>query len=318
MSIQGFVDRIENGRLKGWAYDSMRPNQPVKLTLFHKDTLILDFFADELREDLKSINAQLSNHAFDLKIPHKILNLDESQLRVKISSSEDYLPILSPLIDIRKQLSAVFLKGSGLEIGALHNPLWVSPGVSVKYVDRANEHELQSHYPEQDNITKPDIIDDGETLITLPNARQDFIIANHVLEHCENPIKTIRRHLEVIKVKGILFYTIPDMRFFLDKDRLPTTFQHTMRDFTLGPDVSRKEHYTDWAKFWRFKHDPKDISDEADRLNKANYSIHFHVWNYNSFFNFLISLQEFFKFSFSIEVYAFNFTEIICILRKHY
>lgn len=185
MSIQGFVDRIENGRLKGWAYDSYAPNQPVKLALFHNVTHILDFSADLERGDLNP----LGNCAFDLKLPHEILNLDESQLRVKLSSSNDYLPILSPLIDTRKQLSAVFLKGFGLEIGALHNPLWVSAGVSVKYVDRANEHELQKHYFETDNITKPDIIDDGETLLTLPNASQDFIIANHVLEHCENPIK---------------------------------------------------------------------------------------------------------------------------------
>ena len=37
-----------------------------------------------------------------------------------------------------------------------------------------------------------DVVDDGETLATVAGGdRQDFIVANHFLEHTENPIGTI-------------------------------------------------------------------------------------------------------------------------------
>ena len=61
-----------------------------------------------------------------------------------------------------------------------------------------------------------DVIDNGETLQTLPDARQDFVVANHFLEHCQDPIGTIVNHFRVLKPGGVLFMAVPDKRWSFD------------------------------------------------------------------------------------------------------
>src|SRR5690349_5671213 len=90
--------------------------------------------------------------------------------------------------DTRRAVAAAFLRGEGIEIGALHHPLIVPRNVKVKYVDRMKVADLRRHYPELVNqpLVETEIVDDGETLGTLADQTQDFVIANHFLEHCQN------------------------------------------------------------------------------------------------------------------------------------
>lgn len=48
-------------------------------------------------------------------------------------------------------------------------------------------------------VVRPDIVDDGECLSKVGDFSQDFVIANHVLEHFEDPIKGFRNMLRVLK-----------------------------------------------------------------------------------------------------------------------
>ncbi len=50
--------------------------------------------------------------------------------------------------DCRWELAKRYLHGSGLEIGALHNPLPLPPDATVRYVDRMDCAGLCRHYPE--------------------------------------------------------------------------------------------------------------------------------------------------------------------------
>src|SRR5689334_15922461 len=90
----------------------------------------------------------------------------------------------------RKELSEKYLGGSGIEIGALHSPLWLKPGVAVQYVDRFDGEGLHQHYPERaaSGFVNHQIIDDGEKLTQFQDSSLDFIVANHFIEHCENPL----------------------------------------------------------------------------------------------------------------------------------
>src|SRR4028119_2450886 len=99
--------------------------------------------------------------------------------------------------DLRLLLSCFYLQGQGLEVGALHEPLQLSAKANVKYVDRLSVTDLRRHYPELNSLklVDVDIIDDGERLATIPNSSQDFVIANHMLEHCMNPIQTLQTFL---------------------------------------------------------------------------------------------------------------------------
>src|ERR1035438_1530581 len=90
----------------------------------------------------------------------------------------------------RQQLAAIYLRGEGLEIGALHSPLKVPRAARVRYVDRLPVAELRRQYPElaSAHLVDIDIVDDGEKLSAVGAGTQEFVIANHFLEHCEDPI----------------------------------------------------------------------------------------------------------------------------------
>ncbi len=87
----------------------------------------------------------------------------------------------------RDTVAATYIQGNGIEIGALHNPLRVPPGVKVAYVDRLSVQDLRKHYPELNDkeLVNVDIIDDGEKLSTIADASTDFVIANHFIEHTQ-------------------------------------------------------------------------------------------------------------------------------------
>ena len=113
-----------------------------------------------------------------------------------------------------------FITGAGIEIGALHSPLPLPPDAKARYVDRMAVPDLRRQYPELNalNLVDIDIIDDGERLDSIRDATQDFVIANHFIEHCQNPLLALRNMLRVLKPGGILYLAIPDKRFTFDAD----------------------------------------------------------------------------------------------------
>jgi len=221
---------------------------------------------------------------------------------------------------LRFIISNSFIYGEGLEVGALHNPLKVNKyNTNVKYVDRMNVQDLRKHYPELNNLNLVtiDIIDNGEKLFTISNASQDFIIANHMLEHCVNPIKTIETFLSKLKQGGKIYLSIPDKRFTFDRNRSLTSFEHLVYDYHESDTQPQIHHFEEWVEYC----ENIDRSSESfskivkDRVD-LNYSIHYHVWESESYLDFLIKTKEFLKNIFSIEVYIQNNDEIISILVK--
>jgi SAM-dependent methyltransferase len=143
----------------------------------------------------------------------------------------------------RGPLSHIFIKGSGIEIGSLNSPLDVPAGVKVTYVDRASADVLRSRYPQHaDEILPIGIVSEVETLTGIADESQDFVIANHVLEHSEDPIAAFKSIFRVLKPGGIFFLALPDKRFTFDRDRGLTPFEHLVRDHSEGPEVSRLDH----------------------------------------------------------------------------
>lgn len=222
------------------------------------------------------------------------------------------------MLQRRRVLSGKYLTGQGIEIGALHYPLEVSEKVSVRYVDRLSNEELRPLYPELRAfpLVSVDIIDDGEKLSRFEDESLDFIIANHMLEHCENPLGTIRNHLRKIRRSGILYYAIPDQRYGFDLKRPLTPFTHLVQDDRQGPESSRQSHFHEWARLVGKKTSPQDVHAEAKRLMELNYSIHFHVWNEMTFHEFLLKAQVYLKRAFSVIHFERNDTEIIAVLKK--
>lgn len=218
----------------------------------------------------------------------------------------------------RRTISEHYLAGEGIEIGALHYPLWVSDRAHVHYIDRLSKDELRQHYPELKdfNLVDIDIVDDGEKLSSVESNRFDFIIANHFLEHCENPLGAIRNHLAKVKDNGILYYAVPDKWHCFDQDRPITSFEHLVKDDVVGSEWSRFLHLREWAEFVDRETDPKQIEHRIQRLDETNYSIHFHVWDKPAFERFIYQAQSYLGECFAIEHIEPNDTEIVAVLRK--
>jgi SAM-dependent methyltransferase len=218
----------------------------------------------------------------------------------------------------RSELSERYLEGSGIEVGALHQPLWTSERAAVRYVDRLDVAGLRLHYPDlpREEFVNVDLIDDGEVLASIEDGQLDFIIANHMLEHTENPIGTIRNHLRKVRDNGILYYAVPDKWHSFDRDRPITPFEHLVRDDREGPAVSRLEHFYEWVTLTDKVSEPDAIEHQVQHLMSMNYSIHFHVWDENHWRLFLDNVNLYLDSPFRIEHFGPNCGEVIAILRK--
>ena len=221
--------------------------------------------------------------------------------------------------DWKPVLARQHLCGEGLEIGALHNPLPVGDSVRVRFVDRFDVDGLRKHYPEMRDfdLVPVDIVDDGERLDRIPPASQDFIIASHFIEHCENPLGSIRTHLARLKIGGKLFYAIPDKRMTFDWKRPNTAFEHLVADDTEGPLAVPRGPLPGMGK-------PGARQAWAGRRrNRANlmaekFSIHFHCWDRKNLKMFFGLAREYLKNQFCIIGLRANGPETIVILERRF
>ena len=151
--------------------------------------------------------------------------------------------------------------------------------VEVRYVDRLSTEDLRRHYPELADfkLVEVDIIDDGERLATVADSSQDFVIANQVVEHFQNPLLALENMLRVLKPGGVLYLSLPDKRFSFDIDRPVSTVEHLLRDYREGPEWSRRQHFEEWTRYTE-KVTGESFQARVDELMRTDYSIHFHVW----------------------------------------
>lgn len=217
---------------------------------------------------------------------------------------------------MKRVLPDVYLFGEGIEIGALHNPQAIPTGVRVRYVDRMSNEDLLTQYPEmrEKYLVPVEIVDNGERLGRVADESQDFVIAGHFLEHCQDPIGTLEQIFRVLKPKGIAFLTIPDKRYTFDRDRPLTTLKHLQDDHELGPERCRRQHFEEYVRFVHEVEKLDEIKRQADELIAQDFSIHYHVWTQHEVLELLLSVQK--TLQFEIETFCKNRHEVICVLRK--
>ena len=220
----------------------------------------------------------------------------------------------------RQNLAAAYLSGSGLEIGALQFPLPVPRTARVTYVDRMGTEELRAQYPElrEHPLVPVAVVDDGETLKTVADDSQDFVIACQFLEHCQNPVGAVENFLRVVKDGGILYLAVPNKDYTFDKGRPPTSLAHLWSDHEGHPEWTRERHFQEFARAMSAVYHPQrseaEVADDAVRLLTQDYSIHYHVWDMGSWMGFLLSLRE--RFDFRVECVLRHSEEIVTILAK--
>jgi ubiquinone/menaquinone biosynthesis C-methylase UbiE len=212
-----------------------------------------------------------------------------------------------PSYKVREKLATLHLRGEGIEIGALHLPLKTPRDVKVKYVDIATREENIRRFPEVDSsrIVHTDYLEDGFEIKSVPDSSQDFLIANHVLEHSDNPFKVLLNWSRVLKPGGIMMITVPIAARCFDRNRQKTSLEHLVDDYLLNEDgevaafrQKNREHYEEWYRTsapivarMRGKVEKEQSgtngSEWLEDLQGADYGdIHFHTFSMESFASF--------------------------------
>jgi len=221
-------------------------------------------------------------------------------------------------VAVRRHLAGRYLRGDGLEVGALHLPLGLPRGARARYVDRMSVEDLRSHYPELDeyDLVTPDFIDDGEELASVPTGSMDFVVVNHLIEHTQDPIGALMAQARVLREDGILYLAAPDRRRTnFDRNRAETSIEHLLRDHEEGPERSRAQHYEEWSRL-AIEVPADEVLEHAARLEAEDYSIHFHTFTLSSFLALLLRCRETYGLPLEVVATETNNHEFIVVARR--
>lgn len=213
----------------------------------------------------------------------------------------------------RIELAEKYIRGRGIEIGGLHYPLEVPIGARVTYVDRLPPEEA---HPDVKHLVKIKdlVIDDAERLDKFSTNSLDFIIANHVIEHCQDPIGTLWMWANHLTSGGIIFAAVPEKTQTFDAPRAITTLAHLQDDAHNGVgQTNDAEHYREWLSLIDKVEEP-ELTRRVAQCVRDRANIHFHVWDNAAMRELLAYVAE----PRLIELVEFvpNGAETIWILRK--
>jgi SAM-dependent methyltransferase len=196
----------------------------------------------------------------------------------------------------REDLARRYLFGEGIEIGPMTKPLRVPPRVVVRYVDRLSRDDLlrlegpalTDAGSDPSLIPEIHVVDEADRLATFADDSVDFVVANHVVEHLEDPLGALEQMLRITRPGGVLLLTLPDARHMFDAGRARTTVEHVLRDHEEGPQVSRREHYEEWARHIEGA-SGDDVRRRVEEFAASDARHHFHVWELGGFLQLLLT-----------------------------
>jgi SAM-dependent methyltransferase len=215
----------------------------------------------------------------------------------------------------RMALAQRYIKGVGIEFGALDFPTPVPPNVHVVDADFKPANELKTLFMVDENVTSAKLMTDLESMDGIGDESQDFIIANHVFEHVEDPLKALRSLSRVLRPDGVAFLAIPDKRSTFDKPRAVTNLDHLLRDHREGPDVSLAGHYQEWVHLVDGLSGEAYDSKVACMLEQRS-NIHFHCWDFAAMMELFTYVEREESFRLMVENATLNSIEVVWILRK--
>ena len=86
-SAVGFLERIENNTVVGWAYDPNNPDVHMKVQLRINDEIVQETLADIPRGDLVSTGIGTGSHGFSISMSQSVFELSKiSDVAIWVSS----------------------------------------------------------------------------------------------------------------------------------------------------------------------------------------------------------------------------------------
>lgn len=236
------------------------------------------------------------------------------QTRDRYRKERNELRQIQKAISNPRLLLAQSLSGTGIEIGALHNPQLLPSAAEARYVDFYTREQNISYYQGDEEVDPEKIVEthyvgDGEKLEMIEDESQDFVIANHMLEHCKNPILTIKNFIRVTRPGGRLFLSVPDKRFTFDWQRPITPFSHILTDYTNSIEIEPLETYQEWQNL---------VAPHADaqQMFEDQGNIHFHVWTQTEIMEMYFRMQSDLNFPLIVEKMISHGNETCVVIRK--
>ncbi len=201
------------------------------------------------------------------------------------------------LLSIRRFFARRYLAGHGIEIGAQNLPTPLDENkASVTYVDRL-EAEATANYFKMplDSLVPVEHVCDASDLATIEDGSLDFVVANHVLEHLDDPLGGLLEWLRVIRPNGVLFLSVPNYRANeYDFQRRPVPLSHLIRDFEDEDHrgEGKLEHYRDFVRNAEFEQTDPCFDDRVQDLLEIDDRIHFHVYDYRLMNELVLEAQK--------------------------
>ncbi len=329
-SISGYVDGCDDGTLQGWAA-AEGSLEPVTVDVLCDGASIGHARAGIFREDLKNAGIGSGRHGFAFAVPAEIRARREYTLEVRERATGTALtnspftvredpghPFQRGGSQLRRFVAEQYCAGEGLEIGALHRPFPVPAGARMRFADSFDTETLVRLWsPEVDGqtVVPVDLVTDATTLAGVEDRSFDFVIASHVVEHLEDPIRSVINLLRVVRPGGIVLILLPDRRHTFDANRPATPIAHIVRDYCAGPAWSERAHFEEWTTAVEGLRGDAARA-RADALQAQHYPIHFHVWTPMEFTAALTEIAVLSPIPFEIDFSKASPPEAIWALRR--
>jgi SAM-dependent methyltransferase len=202
--------------------------------------------------------------------------------------------------------SHIYLRGHGIEIGAGANPTILMESVNCDYGDIAHDGLFDS---DSLNLDKKIIdINKIESIDPKLVGKYDFVIAAHVLEHCDSLVRSLKVLRNLCKPGGIIYVVLPDSSHDNDGAWLKKFgVAHHFVEYYF-PKIFLKKHRNDFMNFMKnYNHDitSKEGKDPVGILRSAifnnnipldyDYIFHRHSYEYQDWIPLILKLSNYFK-----------------------
>lgn len=195
-------------------------------------------------------------------------------------------------------LAAPELRGkNGLEIGGysqVFSPKGIFPAYTLAgQLDNCNfgnltvwEGQIQSGQTFQFAPDKPagrQYVLEATDMHAIGDARYDFVLSSHVLEHTANPLRALSEWLRVLKSGGLLIMLLPHKDGTFDHRRPVTPLAHLVADFKRNMGEDDLTHLDEILALHDLARDPEagDFATFQARSsrNAENRCFHHHVFD---------------------------------------
>lgn len=86
--LEGCLEEVDGCLLKGWAFNSLNPDETLTLIVYQNGQEIMQVIADRFRKDLKESVIGTGNHGFSVRLPQSSCEAAPFDLQIKVKNSD--------------------------------------------------------------------------------------------------------------------------------------------------------------------------------------------------------------------------------------